>query len=1763
MFSTAFGAVGDVTTIIDQKFAEGTTLADTDAYTWGSDIQGMITSNGIYVTNNDKVANNYENRPFLSFVDKNGVGSATNLISISYEVYNPKDKGQANTNYDINYFNPAGEFIFGIREKAGEWKYGADIIVAKEDGTTETLVLKPQLDNTTPSHMTKGGGSVVSLTIKFSDNLAIIDIDGGSYSAYTKTSGIKDIKLSVSGERGYDRDMYVKNYTLKTKEVQAAQFSDYTVKVVEGSNVLKEEIKSGEVGSTISLTSTDTADFFNDEKSIKYIYVSNNAEGQTIKADGSTVVTITFRQADVYNYTVKADVDDVVIATGKCFEKENATVPYHRYIVKSDATIWKKEPCGGEKKLEYNYTFTPTSDGQIEVLSYSEVTDKGKFVWFAEAEDLADKENPYYVEGIIPTSNNNANVRCSNGFGAYANESVDLYTLKPGTYIIYIAGMGGHATDDSKNVNFIVNVGEKTFTKRTTGSWFETSFDEFPVKEETKVSFEGANGSHQFDYILITGTVDVGGIAINGKDGNPLETLNLAAGSEYQLNAVITPTEASNKTVTWTSSNPEVATVDETGKVKAVKGGEVTITAKSNANEEIIASVTVNVNVPATGLEIQDKDKNTLENGSELKLTVGDNYTLTAVKKPADATDKVTWESSNTEVATVDANGVIKALKAGETTITAKLAGFSVAIKAVVAEASVPVTGIKLDKSTADMKTGATLQLTATIEPENATSKNVEWTSSDAETATVDQNGLVNAVKAGTVTITATANGFSTTCAITITDIAVTGISLDKPEIKDLKIGETVKLTATVEPENATDQTVTWSTSDEEVVSVDQEGNVTGVAAGTATITATAGEMSATCEITVIIPVEGIKLSYSEVGLFEGTSHKLVATVEPSNATDSTVTWTSSNEEVATVEAGEVKAIAEGEAIITATAGEKTAKCKIIVKAKGIIPTEGIVIDQTFNSDTTLEHTDKYIWGPDVKGMITANGIYLTNNDNAANSYEKKDFITFSNAIGSESQKLDISHSLKFENNRAQTPTYFNIKYFNEDNHFVFGIQGVNGSDSGKDYLIYANVVIANENGELTTSKLFDFEKTKWKDLDLSVTFSGTTALVTIGDNSYNAYTSTPGIKNVNLSVVGPRDWSRGFYLNKLAIKTTEVEVVKLADYTLDYVCNGESIKKEKVTGVVGSEIILTDDQKANFYNDDETVKYIYVNNDLKEGTQIASDGSTVVTLTYREADIYNYTVKSNLNTVIATGSVFEGESATVPFSRYILDNDGTVWMKSVGNTSSYIVTVKPDKDNYVYTLDYTPTDMTDGIFFKEAEDEYYKGVLTPAATAGNRGSNYKGGYGNGVLYTLEPGSYKFKFGALSSAKENHATLKLKAGEKEILSGALTDNKFNEFSTEAAITVSEETELSIEGTDKNNVLDYILITGTVGIPATKITINRDGNAVEKNLEITLNDDCQLSAAVEPEASTDEVIWSSSDETVANVDQTGKVTALKVGKTTITATAGKATASCEVKVFAQQGDVTWNGSIDVTDATDITNYVVGKKTADEGWDAAEWDEFYKKAADVNNDKNITFADASATISIVLDQKKDASTQNRISAYHDDSMDALVIGRVSASSKGSVIPVTLDNTEAYVALQADIFLPEGMNVDVKEGSRIADSHTMLTKKHADNHIRVVIFNLGNKVFADNDAPILEIVTDSYVSASDIAISTIIASDTDANGYVLASRAADTNGVAAIGLDPEAPVKVFDVNGIYVGDTMEGLQQGTYIVRQGEVAKTVRVR
>ena len=245
---------------------------------------------------------------------------------------------------------------------------------------------------------------------------------------------------------------------------------------------------------------------------------------------------------------------------------------------------------------------------------------------------------------------------------------------------------------------------------------------------------------------------------------------------------------------------------------------------------------------------------------------------------------------------------------------------------------------------------GGSAALSARVSPEAASDRAVAWSSSDRSVATVDKAGTVHGLRPGTATVTATAEGKSGTCAVTVKakTVSVTEVTLDKTELT-LTEGETGTLTATVKPDNADNRKVMWSSDKTDVATVGGDGRVTAVKAGEAVVTVTTedGGKTATCKVTVkakAVNVTEVTLDKTELTLTEGETETLTATVKPDNADNKKVTWSSDKTDVATVDgAGRVTAMKAGEAVITVTTedGGKTASCKVTVKAK-VVPVTGV-----------------------------------------------------------------------------------------------------------------------------------------------------------------------------------------------------------------------------------------------------------------------------------------------------------------------------------------------------------------------------------------------------------------------------------------------------------------------------------------------------------------------------------------------------------------------------------------------------------------------------------------------------------------------------------------------------------------------------------------------------------------------------------------------------------------------------------------------------
>ncbi|MBB2184440.1 Ig domain-containing protein [Lachnospiraceae bacterium MD1] len=267
------------------------------------------------------------------------------------------------------------------------------------------------------------------------------------------------------------------------------------------------------------------------------------------------------------------------------------------------------------------------------------------------------------------------------------------------------------------------------------------------------------------------------------------------------------------------------------------------------------------------------------------------------------------WKSSNTKVASVNTYGKVIAKKSGTATITAKIKNAEASCKI-----KVNKTVITISQTSASLERGETLTLSAST----SNHSKVVWKSSRKSVATIDENGTLTGIKPGETTITATADGSSVTCKV---KVKYPTIKLDKTKIKLFR-GQTVKVNATV----SSSVTPVWKSNKKSVALVDQDGNITAVKNGTATITATVDGISKTCEVIVEKPT--ITLSAPELHLKVGDTSTVTAYVSSGNS----VVWSSSNSNVATVNSsGTISALQKGRAYIYATEDGTKVRCVVYV----------------------------------------------------------------------------------------------------------------------------------------------------------------------------------------------------------------------------------------------------------------------------------------------------------------------------------------------------------------------------------------------------------------------------------------------------------------------------------------------------------------------------------------------------------------------------------------------------------------------------------------------------------------------------------------------------------------------------------------------------------------------------------------------------------------------------------------------------------------
>ncbi len=404
-------------------------------------------------------------------------------------------------------------------------------------------------------------------------------------------------------------------------------------------------------------------------------------------------------------------------------------------------------------------------------------------------------------------------------------------------------------------------------------------------------------------------------------------------GENETITVTVNPNNATNKEVEFSSTNENIVTVNKDGKITAVGEGTAIITVKSKDNPDITETVVVTVKIPVTEITAAD----------DFTINLGESKNVEA-KTNDDATNKgLIYDSSNPGAVKVDSDGNAVAVGEGSAIITITSKDNPDITETVTVTVKIPAEDIIINNSDYELNIGETEKISAVVKPDNTTNKTLTYKSYNENVAIVDSEGKITAVGEGSTTITITSEDNPSVK----TEVTVTvKIPVDKVIIVedsfDLEIGDTDALTTIITPENATNKDVIYKSSDESVVTVDENGNITAIGEGIAKITATLkSDSTKTDEVTISVKkphinVDNVEADKTEIVLEIGETDKITTTVTPDNATVKDVIFESDNESVAKVDSsGNIIAVGEGTATITVKSKDDNSKYDLItVKVK-------------------------------------------------------------------------------------------------------------------------------------------------------------------------------------------------------------------------------------------------------------------------------------------------------------------------------------------------------------------------------------------------------------------------------------------------------------------------------------------------------------------------------------------------------------------------------------------------------------------------------------------------------------------------------------------------------------------------------------------------------------------------------------------------------------------------------------------------------------
>lgn len=627
---------------------------------------------------------------------------------------------------------------------------------------------------------------------------------------------------------------------------------------------------------------------FND----KVLWTSSNTDVATVKGDSKTA-TITAVKGGTSTISV-VTMDGLKVASCDVYVREPVTgINLNQTTVESEMSI-------GSYQLSANVL--PSGDGVNRNVTW---TSSDTNIVTVDANGLVKYVKPGYATIICKTEDGSYIATC-NFFISIPVKTVKL------DYTDAIMSLGG-------KLRITAEVLPITASNRAV-AWTSSNTNVLVVDSNGLVQAVGTGNATILCKTLDGGVTSMCNIYVKQPATSVvLNTSETTArkGQVFWLNATVLPENADNKLVTWSSTDTKLATVDKDGKVTAVNPGIVTIIA-TNTDTGLTGFCVVTITQPVTGFSL---------NSNYQEMWVGSKYAIIPYVLPIDAENKkVTYQSSDATIASVDENGIVTANKGGSCVIIATTEECQLT-STVSIDVKEYVSTIILNETNKYMNIGTSYNLTATVTKDSATNKNIIWTSSNSEIASVDGNGHIFGGNAGSVVITATAadgSGVSASCVIRVVE-PVTSISVEPDTIR-LLVGDSQRAYATVYPESASIQDVTWVSSNTSVATVDGDGEVTAVAVGKAKITAISSDgnnIKASCSVyvTPVIKITSLKINSKEITMLSGKTRQLTARISPTNTTES-VSWYSTDTSVVVVDdSGRITTVGPGTADVVVSGG--------------------------------------------------------------------------------------------------------------------------------------------------------------------------------------------------------------------------------------------------------------------------------------------------------------------------------------------------------------------------------------------------------------------------------------------------------------------------------------------------------------------------------------------------------------------------------------------------------------------------------------------------------------------------------------------------------------------------------------------------------------------------------------------------------------------------------------------------------------------------